>query len=400
MSLRWRAIGGVFVTALKLGLTSFGGPVAHIGFFHKEYVERLKWINETQFGNLNALCQIMPGPSSSQLGIGIGMLRAGWLGGAAAWLGFTLPSALLLMSFALGLESWSSGQTGWLQGLLLVAVAVVAHAVWGMARHFTPDRERMSIAVAALAASYFFASPYTGVVIMILAACAGCWLYRHEAITVSPVDNHMIAPLISRKSGLVSLIVLISGLCLLPWLVSLFSGIALSLFDMMFRTGSLVFGGGHVVLPLIKSELAHMGWLTEETIVAGYGAAQAVPGPLFTYAGYIGASIGEGAQAVMFGSIALVAIFLPSYLMMGAALPFIENIYRIVWISRALKGANAAVVGLLIAAWYDPIFTSAVQTPLQFVVAVTALVLLVYWKLPPWSIVFVSAIAGSLLFTP
>ncbi|WP_028545455.1 chromate efflux transporter [Paenibacillus taiwanensis] len=397
---RWRSVGGVFVTALKLGLTSFGGPVAHIGFFHKEYVERLKWVNETQFGNLNALCQIMPGPSSSQLGIGIGMLRAGWLGGAAAWLGFTLPSACLLLSFALGLETWSSGQTGWLQGLLLVAVAVVAHAVWGMAKHFTPDRERMSIAVAALAASYFFASPYIGVVIMLIAACAGCWLYRNEDIKVKPVDHEMNAPLISRTSGIVSLGVLIGGLCLLPWLVSWSSGIALSLFDMMFRTGSLVFGGGHVVLPLIKSELAHMGWLTEETIVAGYGAAQAVPGPLFTYAAYIGASIGNGGQAILFGMIALVGIFLPSYLMMGAALPFIEHIYRIVWISRALKGANAAVVGLLIAAWYDPIFTTAVQTPLQFVVAVTALVLLVYWKLPSWSIVIAAALTGSLLFTP
>jgi chromate transporter len=379
---------------VRLGFTSFGGPVAHLGYFREEFVERRKWIDERTYADIVALCQFLPGPASSQVGIAIGLTRAGIRGAFGAWLGFTLPSAIALILFAYGVaEFGDAADAGWLNGLKIVAVAVVAQALWGMAVNLAPDRERATIAV--LGAIAVLAWPFVGmqVAVIVLAGIVG-WLMlpRGELSAITPLNVS-----ISRRFAVGSFVVFASLLIGLPILRQFTDGYPLQLFDSFYRTGSLVFGGGHVVLPLIQSEVVPPGWVSPEDFVAGYGAAQAVPGPLFTFAAYLGAISTQSPAGWIGGGIALVAIFVPSFLLVFGALPFWDMLRTRVGFQAALKGINAGVVGLLLAALYDPVFTSAIERPLDFALALVAFVLLAFWKLPPWLVVVLTAAGGAVI---
>ncbi|MCQ5365551.1 chromate transporter [Anoxybacillus salavatliensis] len=372
----------VWKTAARLGLVSFGGPVAHLGYFREEYVKRKQWIDEKTYADLVALCQLLPGPASSQVGIGIGFLRAGMLGAIAAWLGFTLPSALILLLFA-----YFSAEVpiDWLHGLLVVAVAVVAHAVWGMAKVFTPDRSRATIAVASAILSFWIPNAGGQVAIIIVAGMIGSFLYRHHSRTAV-----LSVPTFPRKTAGV-LLIFFMLLGLLPIVARLTSSPFIALFDSFYRAGALVFGGGHVVLPLLQSEVVPKGWVTDNQFLAGYGMAQAVPGPLFTFATYVGmASFGWKGAIV-----ATIAIFLPSFLLVIGTLPFWEWIRQHSRFQAAFHGIHAAVVGLLLAALYHPVWTKAIQTPADFCLALAAFCLLAIWKCPPLVVVIISAMIGA-----
>ncbi|EMI11032.1 chromate transporter [Anoxybacillus gonensis] len=374
----------VWKTAARLGLVSFGGPVAHLGYFREEYVKRKQWIDEKTYADLVALCQLLPGPASSQVGIGIGFLRAGMLGAIAAWLGFTLPSALILLLFA-----YFSAEVpiDWLHGLLVVAVAVVAHAVWGMAKVFTPDRSRATIAVASAILSFWIPNAGGQVSIIIVAGMIGSFLYRHHSRTAV-----LSVPTFPRKTAGV-LLIFFMLLGLLPIVARLTSSPFIALFDSFYRAGALVFGGGHVVLPLLQSEVVPKGWVTDNQFLAGYGMAQAVPGPLFTFATYVGmASFGWKGAIV-----ATIAIFLPSFLLVIGTLPFWEWIRQHSRFQAAFHGIHAAVVGLLLAALYHPVWTKAIQTPADFCLALAAFCLLAIWKCPPLVVVIISAMIGALI---
>jgi chromate transporter len=379
---------------IRLGFTSFGGPVAHLGYFREEFVERQKWVDEQTYADIVALCQFLPGPASSQVGIAIGLTRAGIRGAFSAWLGFTLPSAIALILFAYGVSEWGDvANAGWLDGLKIVAVAVVAQALWGMATNLCPDRERATIAIAA--AILVLAWPFVGVQVgvIVLGGLIG-WLYlpRGALGDIIPLN----VP-ISRNFAIASFaffFLLLGGLPLARAFADTYS---LDLIDSFYRTGSLVFGGGHVVLPLIQSEVVPTGWVSSDDFVAGYGAAQAVPGPLFTFAAYLGAISTQSPEGWAGGAIALVAIFVPSFLLVFGALPFWDLLRTRVAFQAALKGINAAVVGLLLAALYDPVFTSAILRPLDFALALTAFAMLAFWKLPPWLVVVLTAAGGALL---
>jgi chromate transporter len=382
----------VLLVATRLGLTSFGGPVAHLGYFHEEYVIRRKWLDERSYADLVALCQVLPGPASSQVGIAVGILRARLLGGLTAWLGFTLPSAAALILFAYVLRrAGSVADAGWLHGLKIAAVAVVALAVWNMARSLAPDRERASIAIAAALVALAWPSAAGQVLIIVVAGLLG---WRFLPAAGGPPPLHLRVP-VSHRLGVAAWVLFFGLLALLPLLRGLSDSHALALFDSFYRAGSLVFGGGHVVLPLLQAEVVPPGWVSESDFIAGYGAAQAVPGPLFTFSAYLGAVQTPEPNGVAGGLLALVAIFLPSFLLVIGALPLWGAVRGRTGFQAALKGINAAVVGLLLAALYTPVWTSAIATPGDFGLALLAFGLLAFWKAPPWLVVVLCALGGA-----
>ncbi|MDP5274310.1 chromate efflux transporter [Chengkuizengella sp. 2205SS18-9] len=383
----------VFWTAFKLGLTSFGGPIAHLGYFREAYVKRLKWLDEKTYVDLVALCQFLPGPASSQVGIGIGLLRAGVLGSIAAWIGFTMPSVIALIVFAYAVGGFDIANQGWLHGLKLVAVAIVAQAVWGMMKAHAPDRTRGTIAIVATIFALLFSYVFTQVMIIILAGIFG-WFFLSKSVQTQTTN---IKIPIRRFTAVTSLVIFAALLVLLPILTVVYPTFLLSLFDSFYRVGSLVFGGGHVVLPLLESEVVNPGWVTNDQFIAGYGATQAVPGPLFTFSAYLGAVMDTGTHAVIVALVAVIAIFLPSFLLVIGTMPFWNVIRQKKHFQSALMGINAAVVGILLAALYDPVWTSSVNNMYDFVLVIITFSLLMLWKLPPWMVVVVSAIGGSII---
>jgi len=383
----------VLGVATRLGLTSFGGPVAHLGYFREEYVVRRKWLDEAAYVDLVALCQFLPGPASSQVGIAVGITRAGLLGGLAAWIGFTLPSAAALVAFAYGLRVLQVTDAGWLHGLKVAAVAVVALAVWGMARSLAPDRARATIAILAAVAALLWSGGAAQVVIIAAAALIGLVFLPGAA---SGATAPLTVP-VGRRLGTATLVLFFALLLALPIARQLVGGQALAVFDSFYRAGSLVFGGGHVVLPLLQAEVVPPGWVTNEQFVAGYGAAQAVPGPLFTFAAYLGAVMGPRPNGLAGAGLALIAVFLPSFLLVIGALPFWAALRAQPGFAAALRGINAAVVGLLLAALYHPVWTSAIRTPFDVALAFAAFGLLAFWKAPAWLVVLFAAAGGALL---
>jgi len=378
----------------RLGLTSFGGPIAHLGYFHEEYVKRRKWIDEQSYAELVALCQSLPGPTSSMVGAAIGLVRAGLLGGLLAWLGFTLPSALALVTFANGITVFGAASgAGWLHGLKVVAVAVVAQAVWGMARTLCPDRERATLAILTAIVALAWPTALGQVLPIIVAGLIG-WRLFPPANT--PPALHIRVP-ISRWVGMASWVLFFGLLLALPLVRQVVTNQAIAVFDGFFRSGALVFGGGHVVLPLLQAEVVAPGWVTNEQFVAGYGAAQAVPGPLFTFAAYLGFVMQPQPNGLAGAALALIAIFLPGILMTVGALPFWELLRTRGSFQSALRGVNAAVVGLLLAAFYRPVWTSAIYKPTDFGLAILAFGLLAFWKLPPWLVVVLTAVGGEVV---
>lgn len=373
----------------RLGFTSFGGPIAHLGYFHDEYIRRRKWMDEKSYADLVALCQFLPGPASSQVGIGIGVMRAGVLGGIVSFLGFTLPSVLALIIFALILQGLDVSNAGWIHGLKLVAVAVVAHAVIGMAQKLTPDLKRKAIALLALVITLLWQTAYSQVGVILISAIIGFLIYRHQK---DESDGKVSFP-VTRGFAIGCLVLFFGLLILLPILREVTSVHWIAMFDSFYRSGSLVFGGGHVVLPLLEKEFVPTGWLSEEEFLAGYGAAQAVPGPLFTFAAYLGTVM----NGWVGGLLATVAIFLPAFLLIIGTLPFWDSLRRNPKVKGALMGVNAAVVGILISAFYQPIWTSSILAPIDFAFAAILFSMLVYWKLPPWITVVTGALGGTLI---
>jgi len=385
----------VLLVAARLGVTSFGGPIAHLGYFREEYVRKRKWIDEQTYGDLIGLCQFLPGPASSQVGISIGIARAGILGGFAAWLGFTLPSALALIAFGYGVQHVTNINAGWIHGLLVVAVAVVAQAVLGMARQFCPDRRRQTMAI--IATLIMLAWP-TGLAQVLLIAGAGLIGWRIiPAEAVTPAAPIRVA--ISRRIGVGCIVAFFLLLLGLPLLRSFVSAYVLALIASFYHVGALVFGGGHVVLPLLQSSVVDPGWVSDARFVAGYGAAQAVPGPLFSFSAYLGTVAGPSPHGWVGGLLALFAIYLPSFLLVIGVLPLWNRVRSHLSFQSALRGINAAVVGLLLAALYSPVWTTAIREKADFGLAVAAFGLLVYWKLPPWIVVLFGAAGGALIAT-
>jgi chromate transporter len=382
----------VFAAFLKLGLTSFGGPVAHLGYFRIEFVERRHWLDEAAYADLVALCQFLPGPASSQAGMAIGLLRAGYAGMIAAWLAFTLPSAIALVLFAYGATAFGGLlDSGWLHGLKIAAVAVVALAVLGMARALAPDRIRATLAAIAAVIVPALPSAFAQIGAIVLGGVTGFLLLRTEvAVPAAPLT---MAP--SRKTGAVALILFAALLIGLPLAAADSTDQGLKLFDAFYRAGSLVFGGGHVVLPLLNAAVVPPGWVSNDSFLAGYGAAQAVPGPLFTFAAYLGAVMAPAPNGVCGAALCLVAIFLPSGLLVIGALPFWEQLRGKSSAQAVLKGVNAAVVGVLLAALYQPVWTAGILNARDFALAVAAFLLLFMWRAPPWLVVALCAIAGA-----
>lgn len=384
-----KALLEVLAVSTKLGLTSFGGPIAHLGYFHEEYVRRRKWMDERSYADLVALCQFLPGPASSQVGIGIGVIRAGLLGGLIAWLGFTLPSVIALVLFALLLQGVDIGSAGWIHGLKIVAVAIVAQAVLGMGQKLTPDRSRATIAIVTASVIILWQTAFTQVLMIVIAGIMGMMQYRK--MTTSETAGLSVP--VSRKFALFCLAGFVGLLILLPWLSPLDRSGWLSFFDSFYRSGSLVFGGGHVVLPLLEREFVPAGLVSESDFLAGYGSAQAVPGPLFTFAGYLGTMI-SGIEGAL---IATIAIFLPAFLLVVGALPFWNSLRKSSKMQGALTGINAAVVGILLAALYDPLWTTAIVAPADFALASILFLMLVFWKVPPWIVVVAGALGGTII---
>lgn len=382
----------VFWVFLALGLTSFGGPVAHLGYFRTEFVARRQWLSEKAYADLVALCQFLPGPASSQVGFALGLLRAGPWGAAMAWLAFTLPSALVLALFAMGAAVLDGPMaSGIIHGLKIVAVAIVAHAVWGMARNLCPDKTRAGIALAAVFAVAMVSGPLGQVSAIVLGGMAGLLLCRESAHGELADSLHFA---VSRKVGLISLGLFVALLVLLPLLAG--GAMWLAVVDAFYRSGALVFGGGHVVLPLLEAEVVQSGWITADEFLTGYGAAQAVPGPLFTFAAYLGALL-PGLPSVVGAVLALLAIFIPGFLLLVGVLPFWNRFRQWGSAQALMRGANAAVVGILGAALYDPVWTSAVVGPYEFALALTGFLLLTVWKLPAWLVVIVVALGGVVI---
>jgi chromate transporter len=387
----------VLAVALRLGLTSFGGPVAHLGYFRDEYVVRRKWIDDATYADLLALCQTLPGPASSQVGISIGIIRAGLPGGVAAWLGFTLPSAIAMVIFAMALQSLGPNALGWLNGLKIVAVAVVGLAVWSMARTLAPDRPRATLAVVAALvmlvwpASLSIAVAQVGVIV--LAALVG-WRVLPAGSDAARAPTRVPIPPLVALLAWVLFVVLLAGL---PLVRAATGGNHLvELVDSFYRVGSLVFGGGHVVLPLLQAEVVPNGWVTSEQFLAGYGAAQAVPGPLFSFSAFLGAVEGPAPNGLLGGALALVAIYVPSFLLLIGTLPSWGTLRAAPALQSALRGINAAVVGLLLAALYQSAWTAAIRSSLDFAIAVAAFGLLALWRVPPWVVVVLTAAASAL----
>jgi chromate transporter len=389
------SVAEVFLAFLKLGLTSFGGPIAHLGYFRAEFVERRKWLSESSYADIVALCQFLPGPASSQVGFTLGILRGnGLIGGLAAWFAFTMPSALIMFAFALGATVLTGPfAEGVLHGLKLVAVAVVAQAIWGMARSLTPDRERAAIALAAVAVVVFVGGSFGQIGAIALGAVAGLWLCRGD----EPAPTGHLGFSVSRRVGVIALVLFAVLFVVTPLVTARTGSQGLALFDAFYRSGALVFGGGHVVLPLLQAEVVTPGWVSNADFLAGYGMAQAVPGPLFTFAAYLGAVTGPAPNGLAGAVIALVALSLPGLLLVYGMLPFWDALRLRPTAQAAMRGTNAAVVGILGAALYNPVWTSAVLTPRDFAVALAGFLLLTVWKLAPWIVVVLLGTTGALL---
>lgn len=381
----------VFGAFLKLGLTSFGGPIAHLGYFRTEFVERRRWLDDAAYADLVALCQFLPGPTSSQVGFALGLMRGGWLGALAAFCAFTLPSALILIAFAVALPMLSGPMaTGAINGLKIVAVAIVAQAVWGMARSLCPDRTRAGIAVAAVAWLAFVPGVWGMVGAIALGAALGAALIRPEGLTAMgaplamPITNAQAAVAVVGFGALVGLLPLLADLS--P---------VLAMIDAFARAGALVFGGGHVVLPLLEAETVARGWVTTDDFLAGYGATQAVPGPLFAFAAYLGAVQMPEPNGILGAGIALLAVFAPGFLILIAVLPYWARLRALPTAQAVMRGANAAVVGILGAALYTPVFSGAITDLRALALAVMCFVLLMIWKTPPWAVVVLAAVGGA-----
>jgi chromate transporter len=405
----------VFVVFSRLGCLSFGGPIAHLGYFHAEVVERRRWIDDARYADLVALCQFLPGPASSQVVFALGMHRAGLLGAFLASFCFTMPSALLMIALAYGVAHVDLAQAGWLHGLKIAAVAVVAQAVRAMGTKLCPDRARISLCVAAAAALLLWPGALAQLGVIVVGALAGLALYRdRESASMRPVEearpHEGAGAKRTHRAAVLALVSFAALLVLLPPLVAATrdtdAAREVAAFDSFYRSGSLVFGGGHVVLPLLRAEVVPNGWLTDDRFLAGYGGAQALPGPLFAFAAYLGTAMDAGPlDASLLGSgpswarglLCLFAIFLPAWLLIGGALPFWTRLRARPGARAALMGANAVVVGVLLAALYDPVFVEAVHGPRDLVAALVAFTLLEQWKAPPWTVVAASAAAGQWL---
>ncbi len=388
-------LGEVFSAFSKLGLISFGGPVAHLGYFRDEIVVRRKWLDEAAYADLVALCQFLPGPASSQVVFALGLRRAGILGGLVASLCFTLPSAVALILFALGISRVGDlGGAGWLHGLKVAAVAVVAQAVWGMATKLCPDRPRVTVAMAAAIGVLAWPGAVGQVMAILIGGLVGWVLYRNET---SRSERLVPADVGGHIPAAAALAFFFALLIALPVIVAQTESVALAMFDSFYRSGSLVFGGGHVVLPLLRAEVVPPGWVGDDAFLAGYGAAQAVPGPLFTFAAYLGASMTPEPNGWAGGFWCLAAIFLPALLLVGGTLPFWEKLRTLPWAQAALRGTNAAVVGILMAALYDPVWVEGIQDATHFAVGLATFGALVFWKVPPWAVVLGAAGLGALL---
>ena len=384
----------VFLVFLKLGLTSFGGPVAHLGYFRTEFVQRRKWLDDSSYADLVALCQFLPGPASSQVGMALGQRRAGWAGALAAWVGFTLPSAVALILFAFGVLKWTGlAQSGAIHGLKVAAVAVVAQAVLGMSRSLCPDRLRAGLAI--LAALLVLALPSAGgqILAIVVGAVVGRWALPHLHLPAAQHHDHGI----SKATGAVLLLLFAALLVLLPLLAAVAPSPLASAVSSFYRAGALVFGGGHVVLPLLQLAVVPNELVSQHAFLAGYGAAQAVPGPLFTFAAYLGAVMAAPPSGWLGGLLLLAVIFVPAFLLVLGALPFWELLRQRDSVQRAMAGSNAAVVGILGAALYDPVWTSAIHTRSDFGLALAAFGLLVYGRQSPVFVVLLAALAGWLL---
>ncbi|HLW57560.1 MAG TPA: chromate efflux transporter [Bacteriovoracaceae bacterium] len=379
---------------LRLGLTSFGGPIAHLGYFRDEFVTKRKWLSEHAYADLVSLCQFLPGPASSQVGMGIGLSRLGIWGAILAWIGFTLPSAIVLVLCALGMAHFDTTESHqWLHALKVVAVAVVAQAVLGMGKKLCPDRERISIAVIASVIVLFVHTALIQVLVLTLAGIYGAFFLKSASeLPHEPLQSGQ------KRFGAFFLLLFAGILFILPILRPMYPLQALQMFDSFFRSGALVFGGGHVVLPLIQAEVVPTGWVTNDLFMAGYGLANAIPGPLFTFSAYLGA-VSSSAPNGWFGAlIALVAIFLPSFLLIIGALPFWEKLRTLGRVRQSISGVNAAVVGILLAALYDPVWTSAIFSAKDFALAMVGFLLLEFWKIPSWAAVALTVGASFIIY--
>ena len=384
------SLAEIFWVFLRLGCTSFGGPVAHLGYFRTELVARRTWLTEATFADLVALCQFMPGPASSQTGMAIGLMRGGPIGMLLAWIGFTLPSALAMTLFAYGVTRLGDlSNAGWLHGLKLVSVAVVAQAVWGMARTLAPDRDRATLAGAACLICLAQPTALGQIGAIILGALVG--------ITVLPRETRANLPEAALNIGIprgLALCLLLVFLALLLMSLGTTGHHVLDLFNTFYRAGSLVFGGGHVVLPLLQSAVVPPHWVSQDVFLAGYGATQAMPGPIFTFAAFLGAVETPAPNGWMGAIIATTAIFLPSFLLVGGLLPFWDTLRNWPAIRAALRGVNAAVVGVLLAALFNPIWIGSVHGSADFAVGLIAFLMLMFWSIPPWLVVAFGAAAG------
>jgi len=386
----------VVTTFLRLGCISFGGPVAHLGYLRAELVEKRRWLDDARYADLVALCQFLPGPASSQVVFALGMHRARLLGALLASACFTLPSALLMIGFAYGIAAADDLRgAGWLHGLKLAAVAVVAQAVWGMGKKLCLDRARVSICIASAGIVLALAGAIAQIGVIAGGGLLGFWLYRHEVTDAAPPGEPPAARRHLAAAAALGLFLVL--LFVLPVLAAATESRPIAMFDSFYRSGSLVFGGGHVVLPLLQAEVVPNGWLGDEQFLAGYGAAQALPGPLFTFAAYLGTAMSSGAHAWVGGLWCLLAIFLPAWLLIGGALPFWHRLRVKPWARAALAGANAAVVGVLLAALYDPVITGGIRDKLDVVAALAAFGLLELWKAPPWLCVLGMTAVGQWL---
>lgn len=370
----------VLLVFLHLGLRSFGGPIAHLAYFHDEFVKKKQWISEHGYANLVALCQFLPGPASSQVGMAIGLSRAGIPGAIAAWIGFTLPSALVLVLFAIGVTKFSFENSSILHGLKVIAVSVVAQALWGMGKSLCPDKQRASIAIVATVIVLYSSSAATQIAVILGGGILG-WFFLRGAreLPHTPIQYG-----VSKTLGAGFLILFILSLGILPFAAQTSDSILIKQFDSFFRAGSLVFGGGHVVLPLLQAEVVPPGWVSNSIFMAGYGAAQAIPGPLFSFSAFLGAA-STTSQSVWLGAgICLIAAFLPSFLLILGTLPFWEHFRQNKEVGFAMQGINSVVVGLLLAAFYTPVWTSAIVNSKDFSLAAIGFLLLTFWKAPSW----------------
>ncbi len=389
-------IGSIFAVFLRLGLTSFGGPIAHLGYYRTEFVERRRWLSEAAYADLVALCQLLPGPASSQVGFAVGLSRGGLAGGLAAWLGFTLPSAVAMVLFARGAGAMTGPLgAGMFHGLQVVAVAVVAQAVWSMARTLCPDRTRATIAVGGTLIVIAAPTAIGQIVAILMGAAAGAWLCREASVVAAAERLSVPVPRALAVAALALFALLLIGL---PIAAAVLPVPAIAVAEAFYRAGALVFGGGHVVLPLLHASVVEPGWVSEDAFLSGYGAAQAVPGPLFTFAAYLGATMHAPPSGWPGAALCLAAIFLPGLLLVLGVLPFWVSLGRAALVSAGLRGVNAAVVGVLLGALYDPVWTKGIGGPADFALALVAFVLLVIWKAPSWLVVLASALGGAAVF--